>query len=81
MNDVPGDQFELRNKLLNIAKRTGVKVIDPMKHLCDFSTNSCLRVSNDGRPLFRDANHLRPFFVREVKYFDDALFPINNWYI
>lgn len=78
MSDVPVDQFILRNKLLNIAKRTGVKVIDPMKHLCDFSTYSCLKVSKDGRPLFRDANHLRPFFVREVKYFDEALFPINN---
>ena len=78
MNNVPVDQFELRNKLLNIATRSGVKVIDPMKHLCDFSTNSCLRVSNDGRPLFRDANHLRPFFVREVNYFDEVLFPLNN---
>lgn len=78
MNRVPVDQFELRNKLLNIAERSGVKVIDPMKHLCDFSINSCLRVSDDGRPLFIDTNHLRPFFVREVDYFDDVLFPINS---
>jgi peptidoglycan/LPS O-acetylase OafA/YrhL len=75
MSAIPADQFALREQLLMIAKRSGVKVIDPMKHLCDISNKTCLRVSNDGRPLFRDSTHLRPFAARDLGYLDEVLFP------
>ena len=75
INTIAPDQFEIREKLLMIAKRSGAKVIDPMKSLCNVSTKTCLRVSNDGRPLFRDSNHLRPFAVKDIDYLDGVLFP------
>lgn len=75
MTDISADQFLLREKLLMIAKKSGVRVIDPMNHLCDIPNNSCLRVLNDGRPIYKDSNHLRPFFVRDLAYLDHVLLP------
>ena len=75
MNTIPIDQFEIREKLLMIATRSGIKVIDPMKQLCNISNMTCLRISNDGRPIFKDSNHLRPFFTKNVNYLNYVVFP------
>jgi peptidoglycan/LPS O-acetylase OafA/YrhL len=67
-------QLALREKLLEIAKIAGVGVIDPLSTMCDQDGN-CKRMTGDGKPIYMDHNHMRPFFVRKsADFIDDSLF-------
>jgi peptidoglycan/LPS O-acetylase OafA/YrhL len=58
------------NQLKAIAARTGAHLIDPIPALCD--PKRCPLVTTDGLPMFKDASHLNPGFVRDqVRYLDD----------
>lgn len=57
-------QSEIRELMLSLAKRTGAIVIDPVNLLCDDDYN-CRTVMEDGKPVYKDGNHVRPFYVRE----------------
>lgn len=62
----------VREALAGIAHRTGAGLIDPMDFLCNAQT--CPAATNDGHPIYRDANHLGASFVRsKVHYLDDVL--------
>ena len=49
--------------LLEIAARTGAKVVDPVDVVC--SPETCPTTDDDGRPLYKDHSHFRASFVRE----------------
>jgi peptidoglycan/LPS O-acetylase OafA/YrhL len=59
-------------KLREIAARTGAVTIDPIASLCSGTT--CPVLTSDGQPIFKDASHLNPEFVRaNVRYLDDLV--------
>ena len=60
---------DLRDKLRAVAVKAGVPVIDPLDVICPAAV--CPSVAADGRPLYKDASHLRPFYVREHASFID----------
>ena len=65
-------QLQLRDELIKLAKRAGVEVIDPVDKLCD--GKYCLRTNQNGKPIYKDGNHLRPFFIKhEADYIDKVL--------
>ena len=68
------EELTLRNRLIQLAKRAGAGVIDPVSTMCD-QNGDCKRMTDDGRPIYKDHDHLRPFFVRKsADFLDDALF-------
>jgi peptidoglycan/LPS O-acetylase OafA/YrhL len=58
-------------KLREIAAATGADIVDPTDTLCD--PMACATTSADGRPLYMDSNHVRPFFARERAVFLDEM--------
>ncbi len=62
-------QIQLSKKLAEIAKRNNFKILDPADMVC--VQDSCRPVQNDGRPIYLDKQHLRPFFVTEKASFID----------
>ena len=65
-------QLALRGKLIALAQRAGVGVIDPMATLCEAS--GCRAATPDGEPLYKDAGHLRAGFIGPNASFLDATF-------
>lgn len=66
-------QLQLREKLIALANRAGAEIIDPTTKLC--KGNICSRLTKDGKPIYKDNDHLRPFYVRENSdYIDKTLF-------
>lgn len=60
---LPQEQIDLNNELRMIALESGAQVIDQVSSLCpDYR---CSRLDKDGRPIYKDENHLRSSFVRE----------------
>jgi hypothetical protein len=57
-------QAALNNQLNRLALRLNVKIIDPNTMLCDGAT--CLRLTSDKRPLYKDDHHLRPFAAKDL---------------
>jgi len=64
------DQSMLRDRLAQIATRAGATVIDPVFYLCP--GNNCPTATTDGKPIYRDGNHYRPFYVKENADFIDV---------
>jgi hypothetical protein len=62
-------EIYLRKKLTDIAHKTGAKIIDPTKHFCKDSI--CKGLTDDGRFLYKDNSHLRPFYVRNYASYID----------
>ena len=62
----PHDQSQaaLHDRLSRLALRLDVKIINPNTVLCDGTT--CLRLTSDKRPLYKDDHHLRPFAAKEL---------------
>jgi len=60
---------ELRKGLRRIGEAAGATVIDPMDILC--RKDSCLATLPDGTPIYKDTDHLRPFYVRAAAGFID----------
>jgi len=66
------EQQQLREKLRSMAHRTGARVIDPAAYLCN--EQGCMVTSENGKPIYKDASHLRPFFVKlQAEYIDISL--------
>ena len=57
-------QAALHDRLSRLALRLDVKIINPNTVLCDGTT--CLRLTPDKRPLYKDDHHLRPFAAKEL---------------
>jgi peptidoglycan/LPS O-acetylase OafA/YrhL len=55
--------------LTRIAQEAGATVIDPTQFLCD--AKRCEALDEKGEPMYRDADHLRPVFVRHQATFMD----------
>lgn len=66
------DQAELRETLLNVAKEAGAIVIDPSSAICH--QGQCALLDQDGRPIYRDNNHLRASYVKNNVRFLDQVF-------
>jgi peptidoglycan/LPS O-acetylase OafA/YrhL len=63
---------EINRRLAEVARGAGAKVIDPLEILCD-SRGWCPATDTGGTPIYKDATHLRPSFVRDhVRYLDEA---------
>lgn len=62
---------KIQDDLRRIAESSGAKVVSPMDFVCD--SIMCLSVEEDGEPIYKDATHLRPTYVREKAYFIDNL--------
>jgi len=60
---------ELRKRLRRLGEASGAMVIDPMDTLC--RADGCLATLPDGTPIYKDADHLRPFYVRAAAGFID----------
>ena len=58
--------------LRRAALAAGAEVIDPLPVLCP--DEICPAVSSDGRPLYRDWSHMRPFYVRDRATYIDQIF-------
>ena len=59
-------------RLMEAARIGGATVIDPVDFLC--GPTACPTVSNQGKPIYRDNNHMRASFVRErATYIDSVL--------
>jgi peptidoglycan/LPS O-acetylase OafA/YrhL len=56
-------------RLERLARETGATVIDPVPSLCN--ATSCPAITPDGEPMYHDANHLRPSYVRDSVHFLD----------
>lgn len=70
--DFPAEQRALRERLIELAERADVTVIDPAPTLCE--DQKCRVTMQDGRPIYSDDGHLRPFFVeQEADFLDIAL--------
>ena len=65
------DQILLKEKFIAIAKRQHVEYIDTTAMLC--KENRCKAFSEDGRPIYKDSGHLRPYYVKENATFIDNL--------
>ena len=57
--------------LEGIATRTGAKLLDPSESLCH--AGLCPAMAEDGRLLYTDSSHVRPFFSRESAWFIDGV--------
>jgi hypothetical protein len=58
-------------RLRELAAQSGAKILDPRDSLCEATL--CAAVAADGMPLYKDSNHLRPFFARERASFLDPI--------
>lgn len=64
----------ISHALAATARQAGAEVIDPLDHLC--TPESCPAATADDTPIYKDAVHLRPSYVRSaVTYLDVALKP------
>ncbi|WOH79042.1 acyltransferase family protein [Bradyrhizobium sp. BEA-2-5] len=61
--------LSLTETLRNALDAAGVKIIDPIPSLCD--KERCPTLTQAGDPIYRDAMHLRPAFVRSSATFLD----------
>lgn len=58
-------------KLKAVASRSGSTVIDPIDYIC--GERVCPTTTKEGNPVYKDSQHLRPFFVREKALFIDQV--------
>jgi peptidoglycan/LPS O-acetylase OafA/YrhL len=61
----------MASRLTEIAQATGAEVIDPVNYLC--GNGNCPTFTGDGMPIYMDAGHLRPGYVRDHVTFLDAI--------
>jgi peptidoglycan/LPS O-acetylase OafA/YrhL len=58
-------------RLRAIAAAAGATVVDPMDYFCDAAV--CPTTTADGRPIYSDSNHIRPFYVEQKALFIDRI--------
>ena len=66
----------IRTRIINLAKKTGAIVIDPMKSLCKH--NNCPALSSSGTPLYKDYDHLSSYGADQVHYLDFLIVRFNG---
>jgi SGNH domain (fused to AT3 domains) len=67
----------LHAELRRIAADAGAQILDPRDTLCDGS--ECAATAADGAPLYKDTNHLRPFFaLAHANFIDQVLVPSSE---
>jgi len=59
----------IKKDLVSLAEQNGIEIIDPTKYVCGDAT--CPSVDADGEPMYKDGQHLRPYFVRKNAAFMD----------
>lgn len=64
------DQDALRRRLADVALAAGAVLIDPVAALC--VNHYCPVLAADGKPIYTDDNHYRPFYVTENADFIDV---------
>lgn len=65
-----GSDFRLINEdIKRVGIAAGATIIEPQKHLCDL--RKCPKVDKNDEPLYKDAGHLRPSYVRHGASFID----------
>ena len=60
----------IKHDLIDVAATNKIELIDPVKYLC--SEDRCPSVDTDGEPLYKDGQHLRPYFVKGRATFIDS---------
>jgi hypothetical protein len=61
------DNEAVRDRLVAIARNTGVELIDPITFLCQ--GNVCPVLGNDGAPVYTDTMHMRPAYSRIAAHY------------
>ena len=69
---LPPEQAQLNERLKRIAASSGAEAIDVLAQLC--KSGECVRSMPDGTPVYKDREHLRPFYVREHAGYLDRVF-------
>jgi peptidoglycan/LPS O-acetylase OafA/YrhL len=66
------NQLDLNEKLKLLANNAGVEVVDQMARICP--NGLCTALSNSNLPIYKDSNHMRPYYViKNLKFIDEAL--------
>lgn len=75
--ETPITRAEFENKfsktfmsLKQTARLSGAILIDPMDQICGQEYDRCT-ISLNGKPIYKDPSHLRPFYVRDYATFID----------
>ena len=63
---VDSDRASIDDVIIQIARRTGASTLDPVDTIC--SSTTCPVLDVNGKPLLKDASHLRSSFV--TSHFD-----------
>lgn len=69
---VPRSEAEeaIAQRLRQVSLQAGALVIDPVSRLC--GPEGCIASTADGKPVYKDEHHLRPFLVEAKADFIDA---------
>lgn len=62
-------QKKIQNELKQLAEKAGAKVLNPLSLLCH--KGLCRATLANGKPIYKDTSHLRPFFVKRYASFID----------
>jgi hypothetical protein len=66
------DQEQLRDMLIEVARRAGVLTIDPYSAIC--KNDKCKRISENGMAIFKDRSHFNPdWAIKHTSYIDISL--------
>jgi SGNH domain (fused to AT3 domains) len=66
----------VQNELRRIALATGAQILDPRDTLC--VGLECAATDADGKPLYKDTNHVRPFYaLSHGGFIDQVLLSVN----
>ena len=69
---VSQNQIDLNEQLKNIGHQASVDIIDQLSNVCP--NGLCNSVNDLNIPIYKDTNHMRPFYViQNSKYIDDIL--------
>jgi peptidoglycan/LPS O-acetylase OafA/YrhL len=60
--EIDSDSAYIDDRLIEIARRTGASVLDPLDSICD--SHVCPTLDARGKPLLKDDSHLRSSYVR-----------------
>jgi peptidoglycan/LPS O-acetylase OafA/YrhL len=62
----------VRDRLKQVARDAGARAIDPLDVMCP--DESCPVIADDGRLIYKDAIHLRPFWIEQrASFIDETL--------
>ena len=65
----------IRERLKEVANKSGAEVIDPVEYLCDKSM--CYALTQYGEPIYKDECHIRASFSRQNVHFLDKILMVT----